>query len=137
MSISQAEKALSQAVGRWNEAANPLSPESIAAVYTQDALFFGGRPDHYVGRASVREYFETYRDILASIKLAIRDVHFAEADHRFLLAQGVADFTFGLLDGRTTFASLRATLALRRPDADWMICLHHFSPPPEVSPVPQ
>lgn len=137
MNISEANEILRSVVGRWSDAANPLSPEKIAAVYSPDALFFGGRPDHYIGRASVRDYFETYRDILASIALEIRDVHFAEVGDRLLLAQGTADFNFGLLDGRSTFASLRATLALRRSDADWMICLHHFSPPPEVPPVPQ
>ena len=137
MNIAEAEEILSLAVGRWSDAASPLSPDAIAALYTPDALFFGGRPDHYIGRASVREYFESYRDMLASIKLTIRDAHFAEASDRFLLAQGTADFTFGLVDGRITLASLRATLALRRSDAGWMICLHHFSPPPEVPPVPQ
>jgi ketosteroid isomerase-like protein len=121
---------------RWNAAAAPLNPVAIAAVYSQRALFFGGLPDHYVGRAEVERYFQHYVGMLTSINLTIRDVFICDAPEGMVLIQGFADFSFGLPDGRTTHASLRATLGMIREDGDWKISLHHFSPPPEWLPVP-
>ena len=121
---------------RWNAAAAPLDPVAIAAVYSQHALFFGGLPDHYVGRAEVERYFQHYVGMLTSISLTLRDMFICDAPEGMVLIQGFADFSFGLPDGRTTQASLRATLGMIREDEGWKISLHHFSPPPECPPVP-
>ena len=108
----------------------------MAALYTQDAVFFGGFPEHYVGREQVEAYFRSYKDVLASIELAFSDIVSARAES-MLLYQGFADFKFGLTDGRTTFNRLRATLILERVSTTWQIKLHHFSPPPSEPPVPR
>jgi uncharacterized protein (TIGR02246 family) len=120
---------------RWSAAASPLDPDKLSALYTRDAMFFGGLPDHYVGREQVKRYFSHYVPILSSIELRLRDMAVLTAD-RLTLGQGFADFTFTLPSGTTTFASLRATLGVVEQDGGWAICLHHFSPPPLVPPVP-
>ena len=121
---------------RWNAAAAPLNPAAIADIYSRRALFFGGLPDHYVGRTGVERYFQHYVGMLTSIKLTIRDECICDGPEGMALVQGFADFSFGLPDGRTTYATLRATLGMIREDGDWKVSLHHFSPPPERPPVP-
>lgn len=128
--------ALDEVAARWTAAATPLDPVGLSALYAQDAVFFGGLPDHYVGRGEVERYFDFYRDMLASIALTFSDMHCADLGST-LLCQGFADFVFVLVDGRTTFNRLRATLVLERGQEGWAIKLHHFSPPPEDTPVPR
>jgi ketosteroid isomerase-like protein len=128
--------ALDEIAARWTAAATPLDPAALGALYTPDAVFFGGLPDHYVGRSGVERYFDFYRDMLASIAVRFSDMHCAGLGLG-LVCQGFADFTFGLVDGRTTFNRLRATLVLERGQDGWAIKLHHFSPPPEDTPVPR
>jgi len=131
-----AQRELVQIARLWTTAATPLKPGEIAALYTQDAVFFGGLPEHYVGREQVETYFNFYKDILASIELSFSD-GVASCTDSMLLYQGFADFRFGLVDGRTTFNRLRATLILERVSDTWQIKLHHFSPPPSEPPVPR
>lgn len=120
---------------RWNAAAEPLSPSNIAKIYIENALFFGGLPDHYVGRAEVERYFTHYVGMLSSISMKFREQHFTSLQDA-ILVQGFVDFIFGLPDGRTTTTNVRATLVLVQQDNDWSIMLHHFSPPPDSPPVP-
>lgn len=121
---------------RWSRASSPLRPAAIAELYTHDALFFGGLPDLYVGREGVAAYFSHYRDILSSIDLKLKGDHILPQSPEAFIFQGFAEFTFGLPDGRETFATLRATLGLVRTAGIWLIRLHHFSPPPERPPLP-
>src|SRR6267143_2037809 len=44
---------------------------ALVALYTDDALFYGGRPGHAVGHAKVREYFDSYVGTLAAARLAL------------------------------------------------------------------
>jgi hypothetical protein len=37
------QRAFDEVIGLWNGAASTWSPESFAAIYTPDAVFFGGR----------------------------------------------------------------------------------------------
>lgn len=128
------QRALGWIADRWTRAATPLKPQELAALYAPDALFFGGVPDHYVGRERIAEYFSFYLGKVAAMTIAFRDHHGAEAD--VVVSQGFVDFTFLLPDGRTTYASLRGTLVLAPKGKGWEILVHHFSPPPLTVPVP-
>lgn len=130
----QASAALAWIEDRWNDAATPLRPHALAALYAVEGLFFGGLPEHFVGQAEIENYFSYYVDKLAAMSLRFRDQHSIVTDN--ILTQGFVDFAFYLPDGRVTYASLRGTLVLRRKKAGWEILLHHFSPPPLVVPVP-
>jgi uncharacterized protein (TIGR02246 family) len=135
---AQIAAALEEVLKRWNLAARPYSPADLAAVYTDDALFFGGLPHHSVGRAQIEHYFRQYGDTLPWLRLEIRDEHVRQVSEGCLLFQGFAYFDFGLPDGRTTHNTLRATLGLKQAsDGEWRIFLHHFSPPPLTPPIPR
>ena len=57
--LSEGERALRTVERDWNAAAQHWDSESLAALYTDDALFYGGRPGHAVGHAKVREGFDS------------------------------------------------------------------------------
>lgn len=129
-------RVLDDVAHRWSAACTPLRPADVAALYTKDALFFGGLPDLYAGRLAVTAYFEEYRSTLHSMTLTLRGGHLIGQGEDAFLFQGFADFLFNLPDGRQTRATLRATLALVRMRDLWLIRLHHFSPPPKKPPIP-
>ena len=58
--LSEGETALRAVERDWNAAAQDWNSASLVALYTEDALFYGGRPGHAVGHAKVREYFDSY-----------------------------------------------------------------------------
>ena len=39
--------------------------DRLAAIYTDNAVFYGGRPGHSVGKEQVRAYFASYAGVLA------------------------------------------------------------------------
>lgn len=71
--LSEGETALRAVERDWNAAAQHWSSEGLVALYTEDALFYGGRPGHAVGHAKVREYFDSYVGTLAAARLALVD----------------------------------------------------------------
>ena len=71
--LSEGERAIRTVERDWNAAAQHWDAESLVALYTDDALFYGGRPGHAVGRTKVRGYFESYVGTLAAARLALVD----------------------------------------------------------------
>lgn len=124
-------------VARWNAAAGPWNPDALAAVYTTDALFFGGRPGHCVGAGAIHAYFKSYEGVIRSGRMALVEQHLKPLAPGCVLAQGFVDFGFELSDGQSTRSRLRTTLILVAEDAAWRIAQHHFSPTPEAPPLGQ
>lgn len=122
------ENAWNQAAGRWNACA-------LAAVYTPDALFFGGRPGHCTGRAAIREYFASYEGILRSDTISLSELQGVPLAAGCVLAQGFVEFSFELADGECTCSRLRGTFVLQEQGGAWMICQHHVSTSPLVPPL--
>ncbi|WP_256856628.1 SgcJ/EcaC family oxidoreductase [Variovorax sp. KK3] len=131
------QAALAQVQRDWNAAAERWHADRLAEVYTQDALFFGGRPGHSVGRSAVQDYFATYVGVIESGAMVLAEQHLAQLGPDCLLAQGYVDFSFTLQGGQQTRSRLRATLVLVREGAAWRIRQHHFSPTPEAPPLGQ
>jgi ketosteroid isomerase-like protein len=123
-------------ISRWNAAASPLAPAALAGLYSKHALFFGGLPAQYVGRVAIEAYFSRYSGSILAMNFSLQEEHLSQSPSGALLMQGFAHFHFDLADQREAQSKLRATLVLDREDAEWKICLHHFSPPPERPPVP-
>lgn len=132
-----AQAALDAVAARWNAAAAPWDAEALAAVYTADALFFGGRPGHCVGMEAIHAYFNSYEGVIRSGRMALVDQQLKCLAPACVLSQGYVDFAFELCDGQHTQSRLRTTLVLVSEDAQWRICQHHFSPTPEVPPLGQ
>jgi uncharacterized protein (TIGR02246 family) len=121
----------------WNAAGRPWNADRLAAVYTHDALFFGGRPGHFVGRAAVRDYFASYIGVIESGSLVLVEQQLVELSPGCLLAQGYADFSFVLSGNQATRSRVRTTLLIIRDGGDWRIRQHHFSPTPDAPPLGQ
>ncbi len=134
--MTEAETALRTIERAWNAAAQPWNAENLAALYTEDAVFYGGRTTHSVGQTQVWGYFDSYVGILASVRLALVEQELRTLADGVCLAQGYAKFDFDLTAGGTSGTVLRSTLVLvRRPDG-WRIAQHHFSGIPDAPPIP-
>jgi len=124
------------AVGQaWTAAASPWNADALAAVYADDALFFGGRPGHAVGATAIRDYFASYQGVIESGQLELVDQHVLELAPGCLLAQGYGDFTFVLAGNQQTRSLLRTTLVLSLQQGSWKIRQHHFSASPSAPPL--
>lgn len=129
------ERGLAVVLAAWNAAARNWDSRALAALYADDALFFGGRPGHAVGKQAIAEYFASYDGTIAAATLELIDQHIAPLGERDFVAQGFGRFRFGLCDGRTTTSLLRTTLVIVWQHGGWKIRLHHFSTVPEVPPL--
>jgi uncharacterized protein (TIGR02246 family) len=135
--VSEAHAALAAVQRAWNAGGNAWNADALAEVYTHDALFFGGRPGHFVGRAAVRDYFASYAGVIESGTMDLVEQELVELCPGCLLAQGYADFSFVLSGNQATHSRLRTTLVIVREGQGWRIRQHHFSPTPAVPPLGQ
>lgn len=134
--VSEGEAALRAVERDWNVAARDWNTAGLAALYTEDAVFYGGRPGHSVGQGQVREYFESYTGMFTTVRLALVDQELRELANGVYLAQGYAAFDFVFSAGGATRATLRSTLVLVRHPEGWRIAQHHFSATPAEPPIP-
>lgn len=133
---SQALEAVRAIEAAWNAAGRTWDAQALAAIYAADAVFHGGRPDHHVGHAAIRAYFDSYVGVIESATLALRDQHIQTLAAGVVLAQGFGDFGFVLQGGQATRSLVRTTLVLVQQDV-WRVQAHHFSPPPPAPPLGQ
>lgn len=119
----------------WNAAALRWDLDAFAAVYTNDALFFGGRPGQFVGRDAVRKYFASYVGVIDSATLALVDQHVIPLVPGTLLAQGFGQLQLHLSNGRLLRTVLRTTLVVVQREDRWEIQQHHFSVTPDAPPL--
>jgi uncharacterized protein (TIGR02246 family) len=130
-----AEVALAAVQADWNAGADPWNPERLAAIYTADALFFGGRPGHAVGAAAILAYFASYREVIVAGSMRLVEQHMLELAPDCVLAQGYAEFAFRLHPEQRTASRLRTTLVLLKQGEGWKIRQHHFSAAPATPPL--
>ena len=133
---AEAAAALRSVEHDWNAAAQNWNTAGLAALYTEDAVFYGGRPAHSIGRAEIRRYFDTYEGMFSKVRLALVDQELRALGDGVVLAQGYAAFDFVLAAGGATRAVLRSTLVLVRRPEGWRIAQHHFSATPAEPPIP-
>lgn len=131
----EAEAALRAVERAWNAAAHPWNPVGLAALYTRDAVFYGGRVGHSVGQDQVQKYFESYAGLFTSVRLALIDQELRQLASGTVLAQGYASFEFDFTAGGASQAVLRSTLVLTHRPEGWRILQHHFSPTPAEPPL--
>ena len=124
-------------VEAWNAAGMRWDCDGLAECFTEDALFFGGRPEHSVGREAIRAYFRSYIGIIETCSLQLRDQHLVDRGPHGLAAQGYGDFAFRLAGGQLTRSTVRTTLILVPDGGRWRSRMHHFGPPPAVPPLGQ
>ncbi|MES2999547.1 MAG: SgcJ/EcaC family oxidoreductase [Pseudomonadota bacterium] len=128
-------EALAQVEAAWNDAGQRWDVDALTALYTDDALFFGGRPAHSVGSAQIRSYFASYEGVILSATMKLRDQHIVPLAPGSFLAQGAVDFSF-ILDGdQHTTSALRTTMLLVEDAGRWKIRQYHFSAMPPAPPL--
>jgi ketosteroid isomerase-like protein len=129
--LSEGETALRAVERHWNAAAQHWNSAGLVALYTEDALFYGGRPDmQWAARRCVNILAPT------AARLALVDRELRKLGEGVYLAQGYAAFDFDLTAGGATRTVLRSTLVLTRRPEGWRMAQHHFSSPPSEPPVP-
>ena len=120
----------------WNAAGSRWDCAALAGCFTEDALFFGGRPEHSVGRHAIEAYFRSYIGIIASCTLSLREQHIVtDLGANALVAQGYGDFSFILADGLHTRSVVRTTLILVHQRDRWRARVQHIAPPPAEPPI--
>ncbi|MBU9398774.1 nuclear transport factor 2 family protein [Burkholderia multivorans] len=127
--------ALAVVQAAWNAAARDWNAEALAGIYTEDALFFGGRPGHAAGHDAIRAYFASYEGVIRSATLELVEQQFIPFGDDCFLAQGYGEFAFVLGDGTTSRSRLRTTLVIAAQQHEWKIRQHHFSASPETPPI--
>lgn len=128
-------RALAAIQDAWNAAAEQWNPAALTAVYTPNALFFGGRPGQYVGAQQIQQYFSSYEGQIQSAELRFRDQEVLAYGAGRFLAQGFCDFAFVLAEDQRTRSLLRTTLVLANVDGDWKIEQYHAAPAPTAPPL--
>ncbi|BBQ01991.1 hypothetical protein BSFA1_71190 (plasmid) [Burkholderia sp. SFA1] len=130
-----ARSALAVIQASWNASARNWNAQALTAVYTEDALFFGGRPGHAIGASGIHDYFASYEGVIESATLELVEQHFIALADDCFLAQGFGEFLFMLSDGRESRSRLRTTLLIAQQRGEWKIRQHHFSASPESPPI--
>src|ERR1700757_2384705 len=100
--VSEGETALRAVERDWNAAAQHWNSAGLVALYTEDAVFYGGGPRHAGGHAKGGGYFDSYVGTLAAARLALVDQELRKLGEGVYLAQGYAAFDFDLTTGGGT-----------------------------------
>ena len=87
--MPDAQAALEQAVADWNRAGAAWDAQALAAVYAEDALLFGGRPGHSVGRAAIQGYFASYDGVILAGSMRMAETELRTLGPGCVLAQGM------------------------------------------------
>jgi uncharacterized protein (TIGR02246 family) len=120
---------MSETVGemqrRWADAFARADADALAALYTDDALFFGSMPDLYLGASGVRRYFETLPKGYENA--AFTDTEAVEIGADLIVSAGFVTFT-GEHDGERFSVLYRMSWTLVRAGGNWRIASHHASP---------
>lgn len=119
----------------WNAAAENWNSDALSALYSEDALLFGGRAGHSAGQDAIRAYFGSYEGVILSASVDLFDQHILDTGPTSLFAQGFCDFAFTLAGDRHTTARLRTSWLLDWTGVRVRIRVHHFSPVPEAPPL--
>ncbi len=135
--ITDCAPALASVQDAWNAAAKVWNPQALAALYLEDALFYGGRAGHSVGSDAIRTYFDSYEGVIKSAHLTLIEQEILRLDGGSFVAQGYGDFSFVLEGGASTKSIMRTTLIIVKQDDRLKIRLHHFSVTPDVPPLGQ
>ena len=119
-------KTILDAVGRrWQQAFARHDAAAQAALYTEDALFYGGTMPLREGRQDVRAYFEAVTPAATAAEFS--DWRGVTVAPGVIVAAGTARFRFEE-GGTAEYRPYRITWVLVERDGEWLIANHHVSP---------
>jgi ketosteroid isomerase-like protein len=109
---------------RWSGAFERGAWDDLAAMYSQDAQFFGGKPDLYFGVQEIRRYFGAVAPGAKAL--------FQEGESAVRLAEDMVLYS-GYVDFQreSRVRMHRLSWLLAKVDGHWKIRAHHASPVPQ------
>jgi uncharacterized protein (TIGR02246 family) len=108
----------------WAAAFGQRDWKLLAALYTDDAQLFGGKPELFTSREGVRRYFEAMPPV--GLVAEFGSQHVVQAGHDAIVSAG--DVTFRRTVPAAEPRPHRITMVLVRRDGQWRIASHHASP---------
>ncbi|QOZ25824.1 nuclear transport factor 2 family protein [Bradyrhizobium sp. CCBAU 51753] len=118
---SETDEIASAIIARWSAAFSKLDAETLAALYSRSAFFFGSNPTLYRGRDGVKAYFNGLPRWRAP-RVQFSNVSTGRVNPDLLNMAAIASFS---LDGDTL--TVKITWVIAREDGDWKIVCHHVS----------
>ncbi len=109
---------------RWRAAFARRDADAQAALYTDDALFYGGTMPLREGRDGVRAYFRAVRPEARAAEF--REWRAVRVAPGVITAAGIATFLVEA-DGGTERREYRITWLLVERGGEWLIANHHVS----------
>jgi uncharacterized protein (TIGR02246 family) len=115
---------LSAIEARWKDAFARHDAAAQAALYTEDALFYGGTMPLREGRSGVHAYFVAVRPDAKSASFS--DWRAVEVASGVIVAAGIATFLIEE-EGNVDPREYRITWVLVERGGEWLIANHHVS----------
>lgn len=120
---SEADDIASAIIARWSAGFSKLDANTLCALYSRSAFFFGSNPTLYRGRDGVKAYFDGLPRWRAP-RVQFSDVRTEQVNADLVNMAGIACF---FLDGDALTLAVKITWVIAREDADWKIACHHVS----------
>ncbi|WP_342711387.1 nuclear transport factor 2 family protein [Bradyrhizobium sp. B124] len=119
----EAEDIVSAIIARWSAGFGMLDADTLAALYSQHAFFFGSNPMLYRGREGVKAYFDGLPRWHAP-RVQFSDIRTERVNADLVNMAAIASF---FLDGDAPSLAVKITWVIAREDGDWKIACHHVS----------
>ena len=120
---SAADDTVSGIIERWSAAFGKLDAKALAALYSNNAFFFGSKSRLFRGTKGVAEYFSTLPR-WAAPAVRFSDVTTAQVNPDLINFAATATFT---VEQGAEPLSVKITWVIAREDGGWKIVSHHVS----------
>ncbi|MBR0894949.1 nuclear transport factor 2 family protein [Bradyrhizobium tropiciagri] len=120
---SETDEIASAIIARWSAGFSKLDAETLAALYSRHAFFFGSNPTLYRGRDGVKAYFDGLPRWQGP-RVRFSEVRTERVNADLVNMAGIASF---FLDGDAPSLTVKITWVIAREDGDWKIACHHVS----------
>lgn len=120
---SETDDIASGIIAKWSAGFSRLDADTLAALYSQHAFFFGSNPTLYRGRDGVKAYFAGLPRWRAP-RVQFSDVRTDRVNEGLVNMAGIASF---FLDGDAPSLTVKITWVITREEGDWKIACHHVS----------
>ncbi|WP_342728862.1 nuclear transport factor 2 family protein [Bradyrhizobium sp. B097] len=119
----EADEVASAIIARWSAGFGKLDADTLAALYSQHAFFFGSNPTLYRGRDGVKAYFDGLPRWHAP-RVQFSDIRTERVNADLVNMAAIASF---FLDGDAPSLAVKITWVIAREGGDWKIACHHVS----------
>ena len=120
---SETDEIASAIIARWSAGFSKLDAETLAALYSRHAFFFGSNPTLYRGRDGVKAYFDGLPRWQGP-RVQFSEVRTERVNADLVNMAGIASF---FLDGDAPSLTVKITWVIAREDGAWKIACHHVS----------